>query len=122
MMQLPMDEETRMAHSAFDTVPKTCESEFSPTEDNSNSVSQKFNNPTMNNSAVLPGKVALNNNAAKGEYAGSYCPQCGKERVFPSHRKNFLERFRSRFGRFPFRCHACGYRFFKILRQHRAGE
>ena len=83
------------------------------------------NNPTMNNSAVLSGEVALDGKAVKGEYsesAGSYCPQCGKERVFPFSPENFLERFRSRFGRYPFRCHACGYRFFKILKRHKVDE
>jgi predicted RNA-binding Zn-ribbon protein involved in translation (DUF1610 family) len=52
------------------------------------------------------------------EKIGSKCPQCGKKRVFRSHRKNILEKFRSQFGRYPFRCHACGYRFFRELRSH----
>jgi DNA-directed RNA polymerase subunit M/transcription elongation factor TFIIS len=112
-----------MANSVIDTVPNTCESGFSPTENKSKSVGQVSDSPTMNNSAVLSGEVALDDKAAKGEYSendGSQCPKCGKERVFRSRRKSFLERLRSRFGRYPFRCHACGYRFFKVLKRRRS--
>ena len=73
----------------------------------------------------LPDKEAVNDGAEKqrhGEDKGSMCPQCGKLKVFRSRRKNFLEKLRSRFGRYPFRCHACGHRFFKKLKHKKFSD
>jgi predicted RNA-binding Zn-ribbon protein involved in translation (DUF1610 family) len=53
---------------------------------------------------------------------GSECPQCGKKMVFRSHRKNILEKLRSKFGRYPFRCRACGHRYFRVIKRRSKPE
>jgi len=72
----------------------------------------------MNSMERLPDKE-VNGDVEKERREGdnaSMCPRCGKIKLYRSRRKNFLERLRSRFGRYPFRCHACGHRFFKKLK------
>ena len=39
------------------------------------------------------------------------CAECQSDRVYCSHRRSQIEKLKSRFVRFPLRCHACGYRF-----------
>jgi len=71
---------------------------------------------------AAPGrKEAGTRGKRKRRYAaaeGVECPECGKLRVFRSRRKNLMEKLRSRlFGRYPFRCHACGFRFLMKYKQ-----
>ena len=73
----------------------------------------------MQSQALLLREEAVNDGMEEARYSqttGSMCPRCGKEALFRSHRRNFLEKLRSRFGRYPFRCHACGHRFFKVIK------
>ncbi|MGA2962837.1 MAG: hypothetical protein ABSD96_14260 [Candidatus Korobacteraceae bacterium] len=61
---------------------------------------------------------SVSDGAEKKRYSvksSSECPKCGKKMVFRSHRKGFMEKLRSKFGKYPFRCHACGYRFFRTV-------
>ncbi len=39
------------------------------------------------------------------------CPACGSARVYPSHLRSAVERFRQWVtGQLPYRCHQCGWR------------
>jgi rubredoxin len=41
------------------------------------------------------------------------CPECGTRKIRRSHRRNFLEQLAGKwFSRDPYRCDACGWRFF----------
>jgi hypothetical protein len=40
------------------------------------------------------------------------CPGCRSARIRRSHRRSMLERMLSAIGRWPYRCWACGRRFF----------
>jgi rubredoxin len=76
----------------------------------------------MHSPAFVLREETVSDRGEKKQYSakeGWMCPQCGKARAFRSHRKNLLEKLRSRFGRrYPFRCRACGHRFFKVIEQH----
>ena len=75
----------------------------------------------MHSSAFVLREETVSEEGEKKQYSpkeGSTCPHCGKNRVFRSHRKNLLEKLRSRFGHYPFRCRACGHRFFKVIERH----
>ena len=39
------------------------------------------------------------------------CPECQSDRVYGSRCHGSIEKLKSRFVRFPYRCGACGYRF-----------
>ena len=79
----------------------------------------------MHNPACLLREETMNDGGEKKRSSvkeGMMCPLCGKKRAFRSHRKNIMEKLRSQFGRYPFRCHACGHRFFEtIQRRSKAG-
>jgi hypothetical protein len=40
------------------------------------------------------------------------CPACTSARIWRSRRRDVLERMLSAIGCWPYRCQACGYRFF----------
>lgn len=42
---------------------------------------------------------------------GLVCPSCGSKLVRRSMRRTFLDRLRSLFGRWPYRCQMCNMRF-----------
>lgn len=47
------------------------------------------------------------------------CPTCGSARVYPSRRRNLIERARqSLTGKQPVRCHACGWRAWRKMVVH----
>ena len=60
-----------------------------------------------------PGGDTSNSQSVKPEMIGVPCPYCGDAKAFRSHRKGLIENLRSSWtGKFPFRCLACGARFF----------
>ena len=45
------------------------------------------------------------------------CPKCSTDRAHRAHRRGLKDHLISLFGSYPYRCHECGHRFFRLYRR-----